>query len=74
MIGIYVYIYYGSCAMRFGLCLDFVIGFCGYSTFANAMQSFDSMFPSSLFVFVENFSTIMFMNHVLQNPCNAGMV
>ena len=48
MISIYVYVYYGSCAMRFGLCLDFVIGSCGYSTLANAMQSFDSMFPLSL--------------------------
>ena len=48
MISIYVYVYYGSCAMRLGLCLDFVIGSCGYSTLANAMQSFDSMFPLSL--------------------------
>ena len=26
-----VYVYCGSCAMRFGLCLDFVIGSCGSS-------------------------------------------
>ena len=70
---IYVYVFYGSCAMRFGSCLDFVIGSCGSFALAFMLQSFDFHVCLLLSVCLE-LSTIMFMNNVLQNPCNAGMV
>ena len=71
---IYVYVYCGSCAMRFGLCLDFVIGSCGSSFLQMYCNPLTLMFAPSFIQCLLRDLNFMFRNNVLQHPCNAGMV
>ena len=70
---VYVYVYYGSCAMRFGLCLDFVIGSCG-SSLQMYCNPLTLMFAPSFVECLLRDLNFMFRSNVLQNPCIAGMV